>query len=468
MKKLFILAVFLLIMCNLLISQTGWTQYYDPFPVDGYGGHDVIICSDGGYIVNGSCGIEDPENPGNYLAHYGFVLKIDIEGNLQWAEKDTVSFVYFNKGSAIIQIDDGFLSAVLPLYAGQCALIKRDTNGNREWVIDPGFGIYSMANTNDGNIILAGYSPSGPILQKMTINGDVLWTQIYQLALEPNGTIKSVYASVDNGFLLTGNIYNEETVSDIFIIKTNENGDSLWTAIYDGFNSTDRGNSVIETYNENIVVCGESHNSNTRTIHGLIWCLNFQGETIWLELTDFDFGWAHWSLAEYQDNEFIAFCGFNYDGKFYGFDGDYNILWEMENIGGASGDRCFCVDNDYIIWTESGSSFILHKAIPDQNSVNDNIINEVEIILSNYPNPFNPSTTISYALSESGLINLSIYNIKGQRIKTLANNDFTKGSHSIIWNGDDEIRNSVSSGVYFYKLSVNGKTEAVKKCILLK
>ena len=88
--------------------------------------------------------------------------------------------------------------------------------------------------------------------------------------------------------------------------------------------------------------------------------------------------------------------------------------------------------------------------------------------LSNYPNPFNPSTTIEFSLQNNSKIDISIYNTKGQKIKTLAQNEYTKGSHSIIWNGDDESGNSVNSGIYYCKLKVNGKTEAVNKCLMLK
>ena len=88
--------------------------------------------------------------------------------------------------------------------------------------------------------------------------------------------------------------------------------------------------------------------------------------------------------------------------------------------------------------------------------------------LANYPNPFNPETTISFSIPNDSNIELSIFNIKGQKIKTLAHNEFNKGDHSIIWNGDDECNKPVSSGVYLYKLNVKGKTELVKKCLLLK
>lgn len=95
-------------------------------------------------------------------------------------------------------------------------------------------------------------------------------------------------------------------------------------------------------------------------------------------------------------------------------------------------------------------------------------LTNIEFQLSNFPNPFNPTTTIKFSIQNDSKVELSIFNIKGQKIKTLAQYEFTKGNHSIIWNGDDNFGNSVSSGVYLYKLIVNGKTVAMKKCLLLK
>jgi len=114
--------------------------------------------------------------------------------------------------------------------------------------------------------------------------------------------------------------------------------------------------------------------------------------------------------------------------------------------------------------TNNGYPFFANPYI-----INDaNEIPETKFTIENYPNPFNPSTTIEFSIQNDSKIDLSVFNIKGQKIKTLTNNEFAKGSHSIIWNGVDELGKSISSGIYFYKLKVNGKTEAVKKCLLLK
>ena len=74
----------------------------------------------------------------------------------------------------------------------------------------------------------------------------------------------------------------------------------------------------------------------------------------------------------------------------------------------------------------------------------------------------------SFGLKSDSHVLLQIYNIKGQLIKTLVKNNIIAGNHHIVWNGKDDTGNSVSSGLYFYKLGVNGKSESVKKCLLLK
>jgi hypothetical protein len=88
--------------------------------------------------------------------------------------------------------------------------------------------------------------------------------------------------------------------------------------------------------------------------------------------------------------------------------------------------------------------------------------------LENYPNPFNPVTTISFSIQYDSNVELLIYNIKGQKIKSLIHDELDKGKHSIIWRGVDDNNKPVSSGVYYYILKINGKAEVMKKCLLLK
>ncbi|MCK4311632.1 MAG: T9SS type A sorting domain-containing protein, partial [Candidatus Cloacimonetes bacterium] len=101
--------------------------------------------------------------------------------------------------------------------------------------------------------------------------------------------------------------------------------------------------------------------------------------------------------------------------------------------------------------------------------VTQNQVPNTQCQLTNYPNPFNPKTTISFSLAKDAKnAKLEIYNIKGQKVKQLVSDQLSAGQHSEVWDGDDESGKPVSSGVYLYKLNVNGKTEAVRKCLLLK
>ncbi|MEA1898087.1 MAG: T9SS type A sorting domain-containing protein, partial [Bacteroidota bacterium] len=80
----------------------------------------------------------------------------------------------------------------------------------------------------------------------------------------------------------------------------------------------------------------------------------------------------------------------------------------------------------------------------------------------NFPNPFNPQTTISYSLKNSSDVSLSIYNIKGELVETLVNEEQQAGDHSIVWDAED-----VSSGIYLYQIKTEGSIET-KKCVIMK
>ena len=97
------------------------------------------------------------------------------------------------------------------------------------------------------------------------------------------------------------------------------------------------------------------------------------------------------------------------------------------------------------------------------------VIPSVTKLFGNYPNPFNPTTTISFSVAQTySSVTLNIFNIKGQKVKTLINEALPAGKHSVIWNGKDEKGKNVSSGVYFYKLQVGGRYSCTKKMLLLK
>lgn len=98
---------------------------------------------------------------------------------------------------------------------------------------------------------------------------------------------------------------------------------------------------------------------------------------------------------------------------------------------------------------------------------NEEVMPLTSQLYSNYPNPFNPETNIRYYLSSDSNVSLEVFNIKGQKVKTLDKGFRKNGEHLLTWNGTDDNNRSVSSGIYFYRL----KTESfssTQKMILLK
>ncbi len=85
----------------------------------------------------------------------------------------------------------------------------------------------------------------------------------------------------------------------------------------------------------------------------------------------------------------------------------------------------------------------------------------------NYPNPFNPTTSISFSLAKAGQATLKIYNTKGQLVKTLINTEKSSGNHTVVWNGMNNEGKAVSSGIYFYRLDAPGYSKT-RKMMLLK
>ena len=121
-------------------------------------------------------------------------------------------------------------------------------------------------------------------------------------------------------------------------------------------------------------------------------------------------------------------------------------------------------------WVANTEGNIMIRAIYElpMPYADDEDVTFAKYALSNYPNSFNPSTTIVFTTENAESSEIIIYNVKGQIIQT-----FTSHSHpelvegSVVWNDNDELGNAVSSGIYFYKLKTGGSSQT-KKMILLK
>ena len=88
-------------------------------------------------------------------------------------------------------------------------------------------------------------------------------------------------------------------------------------------------------------------------------------------------------------------------------------------------------------------------------------------MLRNYPNPFNPETTIEYIIPKAGQISIVLFNTIGQQVRTIVDEFKTSGTYQVIWDGRNDQGEKVNSGVYFY-LMRSGSCEKNMKCVLLK
>ena len=127
-----------------------------------------------------------------------------------------------------------------------------------------------------------------------------------------------------------------------------------------------------------------------------------------------------------------------------------------------------CVDFSY-------DEYGLHPRTPDDLidvvSINENTVVPTSEFIGCYPNPFNPQTTAYLNLKNDSNVTINIYNIKGEMIRTLINENLSVGEHHVAWNGTDNNNNKVSSGIYFFETGIaseNGDYTSVKKVILLK
>ncbi len=105
--------------------------------------------------------------------------------------------------------------------------------------------------------------------------------------------------------------------------------------------------------------------------------------------------------------------------------------------------------------------------LPVSSLFEEGVLPTETTLYPNYPNPFNPTTTISYYLQEASDVEIKIYNIKGQIVKNFRYDHQISGYHEIVWNGKDNSGTKIPTGIYFYELEGEGKY-MVKKMIMIK
>ena len=386
---------------------------------------DIKQTTDGGYIIVGTTE--------SYGSDYNkiWLIKTDEYGNELWSQ---LYGNFDNRGKSVVQTSDGgYIIAGSTWITGNnnyfdALLIKTDENGNEEWSQTYGNSLWDEAlyiNQNEDNeYLICGLQGETQGWFFKTDNlGNMIWSQSF--SFYEYTFIVQFIETADQGYILIGNTYSAE--NDIWVIKTDESGNEEWSHIIEG-SENDSSTSICEAATDGYIITGFT---NMNSI-GQLWLININdnGEEIWNQTYSYGDACVGNSIQLINDGYIIA--------------GSYRPI---------------------------GSEFmscLLMRLNSEEVNLCENLIQYEDLKLDNFPNPFNPTTTIEFSIQNNSRIELSIFNIKGQKIKTLTQNEFPKDQHSFIWNGVDESNNPVSSGIYYYLLKVNDQTEEVKKCLLLK
>ena len=160
----------------------------------------------------------------------------------------------------------------------------------------------------------------------------------------------------------------------------------------------------------------------------------------------------------------------------YPWEGDYGIYILMTYSNEISGEnlhfKYYNSELDEVTEFEETITFIADE--PVGNAMEPLVLSRISNPITNalnlkdaYPNPFNPSTELSFSIREAGEVTLNIYDMNGRLVNSLINGNIESGYHSVIWNGRDLNQNAVSSGMYIYTLK-NNDISISKKMILMK
>ncbi|MCD4818729.1 MAG: T9SS type A sorting domain-containing protein [Candidatus Cloacimonetes bacterium] len=490
-KLLLILSI---LTCTFLFSQTPpdtlWTQHF--------GGifEESSTCirqiNDGGYIIFGAT-----DQTGNNLYDI-WLIKTDEAGNLVW----DVTFGGEQNDFSIMgqqTLDDGFIIAGTTDSYGNGMqdfwLIKTDESGNEEW--NQTYGTLEndraqyVEQTADGGFILTGGTGNYESndmdvwLIKTDAYGNLEWEQTFGGA--GNEKAYTVHQEDDGSYILAGSTSSFGNGNyDMYLIKTDESGNELWYRTFGGAEN-ENAYSMQLLPGEGYILAGYTKSFGQGEDDVWLIKVDEQGNEIWNEVYGTQFVDYCYSVAITSNGDYILSGLTNSTPN-----DDYDVLAMKVNdtgeeiwtarIGGSLNDFSFFVeqtdDGGYILtgYTNSfgngDNDVYAVKLESDGSNQSDEFINQpLRYNLRNYPNPFNPLTTISFNLTVENTENteLSIYNMKGQKVKNIPINSFTdQPINSVIWNGTDNSSNPVSSGVYYIVLKQSTKILASKKMMLIK
>ena len=475
--------IILLSLAPLILAQppdTLWTRTY------GGNGYDAAYSAqqtaDGGYIVAGSF------SAGGYDF---YLIKTNSQGDTLWTR--TYGGGSEDDACSVQQTTDGgYIMAgwTYSFGAGQVDfyLVKTNTQGDTIWTRTYGGsgndGAYSVQQTTDGGYILVGNTDSFGAgecdfyLVKTNSQGDTLWSHTYRGSNDD--VAYSVQQTTDGGYILAG--YTESLgVGGVYfylvkLVKTNSQGDSLWTRTY-GDSSGQSARSVQQTTDGGYIVAGRTASFGADQDDFYLVKTNSQGDTLWTRTYGGSFDDKAWSVQQTTDGGYIvagwtdSFGAGNADFYVVKTNSQGDTLWTC-TYGGTNNDCAYSVqqtaDGGYIVagWTYSfGADFsdcYLVKLGAESSTAPISIsLPQHYSLHPNYPNPFNPTTMIDFELPRAAQVTLKVYNLLGQEVATLVDGKIRAGTYQVPFDATH-----LSSGVYFYRLSTSTQSETRKMVVL--
>jgi len=492
MNKVLLIVIIQILFFSFLFSQTE----PDSLWFNTYGGeyrdsaHSVIQTSDGNYVFVGST-----NSFGNGFYDV-YLVKTDVNGNELWAR----TFGGINDdgaGSVAETTDNGLIlfggTSSFGVEQSAIYLIKTDSNGDSLWTKVIELSDYDYAGcsfgiqTSDGDYVIVGSgipvnsNADDIFLLKTDENGDVLWTRNIEGSIDNSWELgKCVQQTNDGGFIITGFTgLPDQSPGNVYLIKTNAIGDTLWTKQFNG-NGNSHGNFIQQTNDGGFIITGyvgyDEENSDIYLVR-----TNVSGDTLWTSKIGGQFDCMGFCVKQTTDEGFVV-AGSIHD---WWSDETYNAFILKTNSFGDSlwsqsyGDELSVANS--IITSEEDEYIIAgstnYSSSPTQSDAfllklgyetsTYNIINKSHFSAVNYPNPFNPSTTIEFSIQNNSIVELSIFNVKGQMVKTLINESLNIGDYLVTWDGVDNSGSFVGSGVYFYQIKTSSNI-LTKRMLLLK
>jgi len=254
------------------LGYSEWTKLYAiGYDCVGYGASRT---SDNGYIITGHC---DGPMGGLYL------LRTDSLGDTLW----TGMYGYASNddwGTDVIEVSDGYVVVGTSLYTGaDLYLLKTNFDGGQQWEKWYGGNMhdmgYSIVPTYDNCYYVVGIywtvtNDADAWVLKIDSDGDTLWTRTYGGYGVDYG-IDILPVESDSGYIITGETAIPSVPSDLYVLKCNSNGDSVWIRTYGG-NSPEGPESMIKMFDGGLAICGYTRGFGAGSYD--VWVLRMDGE----------------------------------------------------------------------------------------------------------------------------------------------------------------------------------------------